>query len=326
MVVLLVAIGLSVSIDRGAGALIVRESSSRSRKRVKGYDVEALAGRFVAYIDNYGAEVKEDASRAKKQTEEQTATEHLLDLVDELLRRAAWGDENGAAVGNRLLFSLDDSGHAEVQELLNLLLNDGPVASRELQARMKTAERLQSASWSGAYEETPVGSIVAALCKRAGVDFVAGAELAYLLSEEHVDFQRKKPAKVAALLDLLGKQHEFVRRGVAGGSVLYLQQKDEVEARGSYRVFEVAELMKELEKAYKSQRTKAGKRNGFAGDLRRKGGIAVILDALEAQLEAIGQAPFVLNYGTRVIVSGSPATVAGAATALKEMGWKEPGK
>lgn len=93
----------------------------------------------------------------------------------------------------------------------------------------------------------------------------------------------------------------------------------------SFRVFDVSDVLAELEKDYADLKTDDKVHEGFHGDLRSEGGVQVIVDALSTQLDNAGFSPLLRAYGPRIAVVGGMDVVDRAAEILEAMGWQPAG-
>lgn len=324
-----IAAGYPVSLDASTSTLHVYQPGvSVGDARVKGYDVSVLSGRFVEYVNNYGAPAV--AQRPNEAPEpERTAAQHLADALDEILYDPRGGDSEPSVVGDRLLFTASEQGHARVREALDILVAEHGGESEALRVERTVIERLKAAEFSAEIERTPVASVLTAICKAAALGIVLGPDLAEVAVEEHIDFPHKKGTSALAALKQLTAQMAAqdlpidisVREGT-----LVADLAGRSSSRG-YRVYDVTELLKKLDASYQRQRTAPGKDEGFDGDVRRAGGNRVVLDSLEELLDEVhqGEHATCICFGTRLVVRGGCDAVDAATNILKEMGWEESG-
>ena len=120
-----IAAGYQVSLDDTGHTLhIYQPGVAPGGARVKGYDVSVLSGRFVEYVNSFGAPAV--PPKPNEQIEpERTAAEHLADALDEILYEPRGADSDPSVVGDRLLFTLSERDHARVREVLDLLVAEG---------------------------------------------------------------------------------------------------------------------------------------------------------------------------------------------------------
>lgn len=314
--VLSFAIGLNVTVDHARKKVTARTWPSAANRSVKGYDVSVLATRYVEYINRYGAAKAADAKAAP----DLTATEHLRDLLEELLVQDDWGDTGACCVGQRMLLNLNAAQHQKVRELLSLLMSDKGGESEALAAERTLRDALAQAAHEEDYSERPLGSVMGSLFGK-GSGFVVAHALAAVFSEQHVTRPKGAQESKADVLNELALRYEF-SWGAAGGLVRLTSR--EYQGKSGYRVFELKELLERLAAAYAGQRTVPGKKGGFEGDIKTLGGMAVIRKALEALADSADRAFSMLSFGTRLVVSGSAENIDAAAAILKEMGFEEP--
>ncbi len=321
--VLSIAFALHVVVDHAKRRVSAHCNMGSANRTVKGYEVSVLASRYVEYVNKYGAK-KAAPPAGQEAPKEQTACEHLNELIDDLLARQRWGDTGSFCVGKRLLMNLTPAQHEEVRELMNILMSEKGGPSAAVEVERKLTGKLGSAVSEEEFNERPLGSAVAALFSKAGAGFVVAHSSAGCFSDTHVSRSRKEGESVAAVLEGLAMQNDLVWDVNSG--VVRLAQRDAMitlEPCG-YRVFELKELLARLASEYVGQQTQPGLKDGFVGDLRSMGGMDVVREALERQSES-SHLDFRLNcYGTRLIVSGSAQTIDATGAILKELGWEEP--
>lgn len=323
------ALGCQALLDaRGKTLHLYPPGASLRGSKIKGYDVSVLAGRFVEYVNKYGA-AREPVKPGEQAAPERTAAGHLAVLLDDVLYDPRGAQADASVVGDRLLYTTDDATHARVREALDLLMAENGGESSDLKAEREAVEKLKNTKFSAELTGTPVSSILTEICSTAGLGVVLGPDLAAFACAEHIDFKPREGTAWEALHGLLVRlrEQEVAVEFQAAGGALVFELENEQQGRG-YRVYDIAELLKKLDASYQRQRTTPGKDEGFDGDLRGAGGNKVILISLEQQLDA-AHAPgnySCLAYGTRLIVRGGNAAVNAATQILKEMGWEEPGK
>ena len=324
------ASGYQVEYDAAGKVLHLLEPGPRSRSaRVKGYDVSVLSGRFVEYVNTYGA-ARTEQPKGEPAEPELTGAQHLASVLEEILYEPRGADSEPSVVGDRLLFTLSESDHARVREVLDLLVAESGGESSALAAERAEIAKLAGAKFKPDMEATPIASVLTAICKSAGLGIAIGPDFAEIAVSEHIDFVNDQEItaldalnQILARLEPDGLQLNFFSRD---GAVI-IESADMARAPG-YCVYDVADLMKKLEAAYQRQRTAPGKDEGFNGDLRHAGGNRVVLDALEDLLFELneGENATCIGYGTRVIVRGGVSAVDSATAILKEMGWEPPKK
>lgn len=315
-----IATGKFVRLDEAHRLVIVSESSESAPRRavIRGHDVSVATGRFVAYVNQYGAPAAKPAADSAPARETSPAA-RLAALLSTVLADDDVGPEF-AVVGDRLLLRDEEATHARVRECLELLSNDGGGASASSKSEGAMREALSRAKPPLALEETPRASALAQLCEVAGVDFVLRHDVVEVCEDEHVSITLPQDASVLDALDEIFPQ-------MFGGWMLAYSTvavgMDYYTTPG-YRVFETGELLRKLDAAYQRQQTQDGKANGFTGGLRAEGGMSVVSDALIRMLAEHAAYVMLQHWGTRVIVRGSPQVISQAESALKEMGWEPP--
>lgn len=304
---------------------------------LKGYDVSLACSRFVAYQNQWGqprprpvpqplpkAEGASDqpaqpAVPAQEQPQ-QTAADHLADLLEYVLGEGFDPGPSPAVVGDRLLLRGSAQAHVRVRELLDLLVADGGGTSAGAREDQAVLDILRKAKPPLTLVETPLASVLTQLCDAAEADFAVRGSAVDWLEEDHVSLTFERDVTVEAALNAAFND-DSLRWAISDGAVLVGQDD---YAPAGYRVFETADLLKKIDAGIQRQRTEPDRRQGFTGDLRSLGGVDVVVNALLKVLEE--ESPFsqVESWGSRVIVRGNSATLALAEAALKEMGWEAP--
>ena len=312
--------GVPVRVD---GSKLVLGSASGGV--VKGYDVSVLAGAYVEYVNNYGAPKSEPEDGAEP-AEDQTAAEHLADVVAYFLEHPYRAEISPSVVGDRVLLTLPTEDHARVRELLDLLMQEHGGESSALKSEREVRRKLGQAKFSGEFTGTPVSSVVLGICREAGLSVALGAELASTEADRHIDFVVKDEVSAAEALERFFRQLEsddvfIVLDSVAGAAAVEIR---DFHVWSGYRVFDVSDLLRKLSASYQRQRTAAGKDGGFQGDLRQAGGNEVVVDAIYDQLIQQGVEAHIKAFGTRIVVGGGTEAVDAATIILEEMGWEPP--
>ncbi|MCA8918077.1 MAG: hypothetical protein KDB32_03285 [Planctomycetes bacterium] len=319
------ATGCNVQLEPQSGILRIAPPGERARGgNVKGYDVSVLAGRYVEYVNTWGA-AKRRLEKDVKPEPERTAAEYLAGLIEDLLYDP-WGEDlTASVVGDRILFTTHDSSHGRVRELLDLLMKDGGGESSDLQRERDVVQKLKDSPFSVAYDNTPIASVLAGICVDAEVGLVLGREMAFTCSDFHTSIAFSKKTCWDALkttLDILKEEDFEPLVGVRGGCVAIELDRDDI-SRG-YRVYDIAELLKKLAAAYQRQGTAPGKEGGYDGDLKDAGGNFVVLDSLYDLLDAGGHEGQCFVYGARLVVRGNVEAIDAATEILEQMGWEKP--
>lgn len=322
---LAVALGLPVALH-GKVVTVYLPLTATPGGRVKGYDVSVPGGRFVEYVNTYGAPRSEPRA-GKEEPPERTGAEHLATVLEDLLYDPRGQRFEASVVGDRLLYTLDDGGHAAVREALDLLIAEKGGESASLKAERALIEKLKGVQFTGDLTGTPVFSVISGICGTAGVGVVLGRDLGAIAGEWHIDFAQTSAVSAWEALErvfALLRTQEYPVEFTARGGVAALELEGSGIQRG-YRVYELSELLKKLAASYQRQRTAPGKEDGFSGDIKAHGGVSAVSDALEEQLSASGvlEGVQIEAYGTRLIVRGGALNVDAATDVLKEMGWEE---
>lgn len=308
------AFGLRVSIHHDLKKVSARSFMTMPRRVTRGYDVSVLCARYVDYVNRF------NGAKPAKGFVERPASAHLLDHLLGVMEVAGLRGDAGSAAGQRLLFSLEESEHAQLRELLGLLMNDKGGASAACAAQRQTLDALERVTWDEEITERPVASVLAAVFAKAGRDFVISHAMARDLGEAHINRARAEGLTGAGLLRDLMDNHQFGLGATAGLAVL---GDRETVNWGSYRVFELKPLLERLAQEYVNQRTKP-RDGGFEGDISSLGGLSVITSALQQQADGRELACTLKSFGTRLVALGSAQTLEELAAILKEMGFEEP--
>jgi len=334
--ILTFATGNTVRLDAARRQIVV-EAGTESTPRgtvLKGYDVSVACSRFVLYQNTWGQQTPKPAANTKPEggggdtpaqpaapaPREQTAAEHLAQLLEYVLGDDLGGAPEFAVVGDRLLLRDGLATHARVKEMLDLLVSDNGGGSASARDEAALIETLRKAKPPLTLDETPLASVLAQFCDAADVDFAINAGAVDWLEEEHVSLELTPEISVLDAMKLAF--HDDTARWIVGDGAVFVGGDDSTPV--GYRVFEAAELMKKIDAGIQRQRTAPDRRDGFTGDLRSLGGVQVIVDAL---VKVVGDAAWYTQiecWGTRVIVRGSYDVIATAEAALKEMGWEPP--
>lgn len=315
--ILSTALGLHVAIHPARKKVSARAWGGTTGRSTRGFDVSVLASRYVEYVNRYGA--PKAATRDGKPEPDRTATEHLQEVIEDVLGQRL-GDAGASCVGNRILMNLTQAQQRDVGELLSLLMSDKGGSSASMVAERELRAALAKAPHQDEYNERPLGSVMASLFAKSG-GFVVAYSLHTEFTERHVTREKRDNETVADFLNDLANQYEFAWGGSLG--VVRLTSRDGATG-GGYRVFELKDLLERLASAYAAQKTQPGKTGGFEGDIKTQGGMAVVVEALNAQAASANNSFLLTRYGTRLVVSGSAQDIDAAAAILKEMGFEEP--
>lgn len=297
------ASGCPVTVDAARKEVRLDSEGGYQRQYLKGYDISVICNDYVRYVNEYGR---------KRQPEDQgagiTASEHLADLI----KATTWIPVRVA--GDRLIVRTSAAGHARIEEVLELLRADHGGETEILRLERELWQKLESKKISIEVEETPVFSVVGAICRQAGVDF-AVLPGAHHVSDEHVDFAATDETARSALTRLLAA-YELQLGTLLGAVVVDVWSA----AAAGLRTYELSGLLKKMADAYAKQKTEPHE-GGFTGDFRDLGGMDVVSNTLSELAREDGRAAEVRSFGTRLIVRGSASDCDFIELALKEMGW-----
>jgi hypothetical protein len=320
----LLEVATSLYINVQGGTLVVStEDDLRPKLVTRGYDVSIAAGRYVDYVNTYGA-----PAAPKKEGEAEglslTAAERLARLLTEVAD-IAWGIPlEPTAVGDRILCTASAGTHALVQEFLQVMAAEHGGMRVATQRERAFLQQLQEHKAALDYKDTPICSIVAHMCRLADTHFVIESEAGMYLDQEHIDWFSSDETSCLDAMRLVLFEHgsETIQVRSHGGAMLITDV--DYCGLGSERVFEVGDLLKKLDAAFQRQRTAPGKEDGYTGDIAREGGTKLIVDALEAELDKAGSFARVFAYGSRLVALGSAEECNVIEGMLKEMGWEPP--
>ena len=244
------------------------------------------------------------------------------DAVGEILRLEETEGGAGSAIGKRLVYTRSSIELDQIAELLRLLDAVGGGESNALSVDRKNRETLRKLHSTF----QPADGLLSALLYQLFKDCTApvyvdssimsGLDLQYDSTEITL---HEDESHYDALQALAREQYWTVD---SVGGALRLNQQD-YEGGASYRVFDAGQLLADLDKQYAELKTEDDVQDGFHGDLRSQGGIEVISDALELQLEAAGHSPLIRTFGSRLVVVGGVDVMDSAVEVLLAMGWKE---
>ena len=286
--------------------------------RVRGFDAAPHCKQYLEYQNKYGRK----GAAEPNQLYQPTATEELRDAVGEILRLEETEGGAGSAIGKRLVYTRSSIELDQIAELLHLLDAAGGGESNALSVDRKNRETLRKLHSTF----QPADGLLSALLYQLFKDCTApvyvdssimsGLDLQYDSTEITL---HEDESHYDALQALAREQYWTVD---SVGGALRLNQQD-YEGGASYRVFDAGQLLADLDKQYAELKTEYDVQDGFHGDLRSQGGIEVISDALELQLEAAGHSPLIRTFGSRLVVVGGVDVMDSAVEVLQAMGWKE---
>ena len=271
-----------------------------------GHDTSIAANNFVEYVKKYGQKLK--AGEIENNT---SASEYLAKLIENMFGK----NYSGSVVGNKFLLTIDPDAHREVKELISLLGKPNGGESKLTADSHKFWSKLWSTKWKGLSKDKPLGSVLASMFKKAGIDFVVHHESRVLMNE-HLDYDHKHSTQLHMQISRLQKRYEFTFSAQPGYLVVGGKEN-------FYRVFEVTNLLEKAGAAYKRQNTEKGLEQGFSGDIRSKGGAKIISTGLKKLLVGLGCEPEIFVYGSRIIVRGSLEDLRNSRNTLLDMGWTE---
>ncbi|MCA8915281.1 MAG: hypothetical protein KDB90_07705 [Planctomycetes bacterium] len=311
--------GVIVSVDDTNRTVLIREidEEAPAASGVRSFKTDALCKLYTEYQKRYG--MVAEGGLQPDMMYRPTATEELRDAVEEILQL---GDSApGSAVGMRLVYTRGTDDLDRVGELLQVMGAAGGGESSQLQVDRAYREKLAKVHSSFGGEGTLVSALLWQLFKDCDVPVyvdhaqMESFDLEYDTTDVTLDNSHNH---YEALLELAREQDFFVD---CKHGALRLHE-DFFVGSSSFRVFDVAEVLAQLEKDYADLKTEDQVFEGFHGDLRSEGGVQVIVDALSVQLENAGFSPLLRAYGPRIAVVGGMDVVDRAAEVLEAMGWK----
>ncbi|MCA8918076.1 MAG: hypothetical protein KDB68_01440 [Planctomycetes bacterium] len=313
--------GVQINLDDANRRITLTDldSDEADARSVKGFKIDDLAAHFLAYQKRYG--------RVGDGTDPDllyrpTATEELRDAISEILRLEETEGGAGSAVGKRLIYTRSKTELAQISELIQLL---GTAAGGE-SAALKLDRRNRDELRKLRSDFQPGDGLLSALLYQLFKDYSVPVYIdAGLMGQFDFQYDTTEVTLEATsthfdALQALARENFFAVDSVGGA--LRLNQQD-YAGSASYRVFDVSELLVELEQAYTELKTGEDVLEGFHGDLRSHGGVDVVIDALELQLESAGHSPLIRAYGALVVVVGGVDVVDAGVEVLEAMGWKQ---
>jgi hypothetical protein len=313
-----VASGVDLTVDTKHGLLRAGERDAPGLQRVaRGYDVSVLCNRFVEYVNRYGREDKDNA------TLDAMASEYTGRLVAQVMEWSLAMRVEPTAVGHRILVTAPPHVHEKVEELLELLRSDNGGESADLRYEREALEKLRNHQPRINERGAPVARILLNLCREAGVNAAIVHDCADSLHEFETTFVSHEGENTKAAIKRLLSENgcDHVRIVSRFGALII----DAHEFNGgSYRVFELGTLMQQVADAVRQQGTQPRRLEGFSGDIRTRGGIKVIQDAVRDELFEQGFDAELFTLGTRLVVVGGVNIVDAAEKILNELGYNEP--
>lgn len=314
--------GVQVNLDDANRRITLTDPDSdvANKPSVKGFKTDDLAKQYLAYQARYG---RVGDGSDPDLLYRPTATEELRDAISEILRLEETEGGAGSAVGKRLIYTRSDPELAQISELIELLStpDGGESAALKLDRGNRDALRKLRSDFQ------PGDGLLSALLYQLFKDYSgpvyidAGLMGQFDFQYDTTEITLEASATHFDALQALARENYFAVDSVGGA--LRLNQQD-YAGSASYRVFDVNELLVQLEKDYAELKTGDEVLEGFQGDLRSHGGVEVILDALELQLESAGHSPLIRAYGAMLVVVGGVDVIDSGAEVLEAMGWKPP--
>lgn len=285
--------------------------------QTRGFEAGDLCKQFLAYQQRYG---KKGAADAPDLLYRPTATEALRDAIEEILMLTEMEGGSGSAVGKRLLYTRDSDDLVNIAELLRLLKSEYGGESSALHLDRRNREALAKLHSDFQPGDGLFSAMLYQLFKDSGLPVYVDAGLMGQFDLEYDVTEVALHAESSHLVALqeLAREHYFAVDSVGGA--LRLHEQD-YEGGASYRVFNMDTQLAALEQEYLELKTAEDVLEGFQGDLRSQGGIDVIVDALEVQLDAAGHSPLIRAYGSRLVVVGGVDVIDAAVEVLQALGW-----
>lgn len=311
------AAGITVRLDMESRELRVMADAPApaATRALRTFEVADLTRLHVEYVNRYAP-----ARTPQPDERESTAAETLLEVVGTVL--PVYEDAgSGSAVGERLVVGGTVARLENVAELLDLL-RKGSGESRCLGEDRAQRKRLAALSGTWTAGEQLLRPVLWQLFEKFEASVVLDAALMDTLdlSDTTVVLDRGGPRTHADVLGDVCNNYGLYVSSWRGALRFSCEPTGGV---ASYRVFDAAALLAGLEKEYARQKTEKDREGGFQGDLRERGGMAVVTSALVAEVTAVGHAIEVCSFGTRILVLGSAEGVDGAAEVLKGLGYVE---
>jgi hypothetical protein len=308
--------GVYVRVDHDARRVEVFEEppEGAQESRVVAYDVSKQVDAYVEYLERFGEPAEEGTSGAL------TGTEQLQSVVEEVLSAESMQHQPGSPVGKKLVYTCPVEHHELTGELLDLIGSTSGGESATLKQDRKLRAKLAAMKSDMQHESATLSAMLWQLFK----DFDAPVYLDRSLMD-WIDIEDDLTSVTLSTsrnhhqdLLALAREQEFSVDSRHGALRLHML---DWEGSAAYRVYDVHALLVELEKDYAEMKTKGDVRDGYSGDLRSEGGVDVIANALEQQIENAAYSPMILTYGAKVIVVGGVEEIDLATDVLVALGW-----
>jgi hypothetical protein len=310
------ASGLDLTVDTRNGILRAGYADQPGRHRVpKGYDVSILCSRIVAYVNRYARASDDDADT------DLMGSEHLCEVIEGVIEHVTRRRVQPLAVGDKLMITVPGFMHEPVSELIELLKSDEGGESSDLRADRAIMRKLRTRAPGLRMDDSTVGAILIELCRGAGVSVVVSHDFAPEVQARRTNFytldgETSEAAMHRLLLENDVDEHSLsVRNGA-------LVIEPIGERTGGFRVFEAADLLGRVATAIERQRTQPNRAGGFQGSIRDRGGIEVIVNALNGELYELGTYAPIFYVGTKIIACGGAEVADAVEELLTAMGWE----
>ena len=295
------------------------------------YDVSAHCASYVEYVNKYAPRVKpqppalppKPGEMVLPQTPDQKcASETLMDVMGQALWDLGGAAATWSALGDKILIRAGDCDDARIREFLNQLTSDAPGVPYSAAQAKEARDRLEKTKLTFDENETPAASVLMMIARNCKQNMVIDANLAQSLADIHLTVSSKDKSATDWLPVLVPEKP--LKTHFIDGFLAIRNTDDGVTTSDCYFVFELSALLERLAKAYDRQRTSSGREGGFDGDLRDKGGMKVVVDALNAYFNYSEMPEMFRSYGSRLVVTGDFESRQRVADILKGLGWEDP--
>ncbi|MDC1142608.1 hypothetical protein OAU50_05920 [Planctomycetota bacterium] len=305
--------GFVVKVWTGKHQISVAENaviSGKTQIKTEGFDVSQQIENFKDYLKTYGELGDPDEYSPAPGYE-------LLELIEAVVTVSE--DRQGASVGNQLLFSEPPVLLSDIKDFLDALASD---TGGESQQALEVRSALKGLREKKIKEPLEGASVKDALWTLLGDLSVPVTVTPYVLEELELSDELvslEVDENPVLLLQKLSATYGFDVGSKNGALIL-----DDVaeNPRPIFRVFNADAQLKQAAEDYKKQKSE-DVLEGFHGDFRKMGGMAVLEEAVSMQLDNHECNGVVYSWGSRLIVVGTLHTLNVSVEVMKQLGTKK---